>query len=36
MPVLLWVSFWSIMMGTAASFGDASPPMPAKLPKRLD
>jgi hypothetical protein len=33
MPVLLWVTFWSTMMGAAARCGEVPRPIPAKLPK---
>jgi hypothetical protein len=36
MPVLLWVTFWSTMMGAAVCFGDVSRPIPAKPPKHSD
>lgn len=32
MPVLLWVTFWSTMMGAAACFGDVYRPIPPKRP----
>jgi len=30
MPVLLWVAFWSSLMGTAACWGEARREAPAK------
>ncbi len=34
MPVLLWVAFWSSLMGTAASFGEVPRPVRVAVPKR--
>jgi hypothetical protein len=36
MPVLLWITFWSTMMGAAACIGDVSRPIPARPPERPD
>jgi hypothetical protein len=36
MPVLLWVTFWSTMIGAAAFFGDVSRPISIKPPKHSD
>jgi hypothetical protein len=38
MPALLWVAFWSLMMGSAACFGDEPRPvdLSADPPKRRD
>jgi hypothetical protein len=36
MPALLWVAFWSTMMGAAGCFGSTSRPTPAEPPKRTD
>jgi hypothetical protein len=34
MPALLWVAFWSMMMGSAACFGGA--PAPSDPPEQHD
>jgi hypothetical protein len=34
MPVLLWVAFWSWMMGSAACLGEEPKPIRAKAPSR--
>jgi hypothetical protein len=34
MPVLLWVAFWSSLLGTATCFIDKPKPVPAKVPAR--
>ena len=38
MPVLLWVAFWSSLMGTAACLGEGRRPAPVKsaVPKQRD
>ena len=36
MPALLWVTFWSSMMGAAACWGDVSRPAPVQPPKHRD
>jgi len=36
MPILLWVVFWSSMMGSAACLGETSKPIPVKIPRRRD
>jgi hypothetical protein len=36
MPVLLWVAFWSSLMGSAACFGEVPRPVPAAVPKQRD
>jgi hypothetical protein len=37
MPVLLWVAFWSLMMGSAAAcMGDAPQAVPVKVRDRRD
>jgi hypothetical protein len=36
MPALLWVAFWSWMMGSAACFGETPPPAKARVPKTRD
>ena len=35
MPVLLWVAFWSLMMGGTACFGETPRPARAPAPKTL-
>jgi hypothetical protein len=35
MPVLLWVAFWSSMMGAATCLGEVRRPIPAPPPKHL-
>ncbi len=34
MPVLLWVAFWSSMMGAAACWGGVPGAIPAKSPEK--
>jgi hypothetical protein len=34
MPVLLWVAFWSSIMGAAACYGEAQQPIRAEAPKK--
>jgi hypothetical protein len=36
MPALLWVVFWSSLMGGAACFGADLKPVPVKAPKKRD
>jgi len=36
MPVLLWVAFWSSLMGTAACLGEARAPVKSAVPKQRD
>ncbi len=36
MPVLLWVAFWSSLMGSAACFGETPRPARSMIPKRRD
>ena len=38
MPALLWVAFWSSLMGTAAYFGETHRPvdLPAEPPEQRD
>ncbi len=36
MPVLLWVAFWSSMMGAAACWGEAPGAISAKTPERRE
>ncbi len=38
MPVLLWVAFWSSLMGSAACFGEVPRAAPVKsaVPKQRD
>ncbi|HTZ02104.1 MAG TPA: hypothetical protein VMC05_07195 [Xanthobacteraceae bacterium] len=36
MPALLWVAFWSSLMGSAACWGESRRPVPCKLPARRD
>jgi hypothetical protein len=31
MPALMWVAFWSWMMGSAACWGETSRPIPVKV-----
>lgn len=34
MPILLWIAFWSSLMGTATCFGEVPRPVRAAVPKR--
>jgi hypothetical protein len=36
MPAVLWIAFWSSMMGAAAGWGDVSRPVPAEPQRRSD
>lgn len=34
MPMLLWVAFWSSLLGTTACFGEKPKLVPAKVPAK--
>jgi hypothetical protein len=36
MPVLLWVAFWSSMMGAAACWGGTPRPLPVETPRKRE
>jgi hypothetical protein len=36
MPALMWVAFWSWLMGTAACIGETPRLVRAKMPERRD
>jgi hypothetical protein len=36
MPILLWVTFWSSLLGAASCFGDATKPVRIKARNDLD
>ena len=36
MPALLWVAFWSSLMGSAACWGETRRPVHCRLPERHD